>query len=263
MAPPAHVPAKIESMAGDGQSAPAGTAVATAPAVKVLGRVGEPIAGVLVTFQVTGGGGTVAPATAVATDASGVATVNSWRLGSSPGPNQLAASVSGSGVSGNPAVFTATGLVGSANKLVFIVQPSSTRVNAPITPAVKVQIQDARGNPVTSATNPVVITLSNNPTGATLSGTTTVNAAGGLATFGNLTVNTAGTGYTLTATSASGLIRASSAGFSVTNLAPAKLEKVAGEGQTAAAGATVATPPAVKVTDVEGNRSRTYWWCSR
>jgi VCBS repeat-containing protein len=66
----------------------------------------------------------------------------------------------------------------------------------------------------------VVITLGNNPTNATLTGTTTVNASGGTASFSNLKINKAGSGYTLTATSPSGLIGATSAAFNVSNPPP-------------------------------------------
>jgi len=210
-------PAKLEKVAGDGQSAAAGTAVATRPAVKVTDAGGNPVMDVLVTFAVTDGDGAVASPLLVATDANGVATVSSWTLGNDPGQNLLTATISGSGVTGNPAVFTATAQVGSANKLVFVTQPSGVGVNSPISPAVTVQVQDAVGNLVNSDAQ-VVMTLGNNPTGATLSGTTTVSASGGTATFGNLRIDKAGTGYTLAATSLSGLIGASSAAFNVTSL---------------------------------------------
>jgi len=212
-------PAKLEKVAGDGQSAAAGTPVPTTPAVKVTDAGGNPVKDVLVNFAVTGGGGAVQPTTPVPTDATGVTTVSSWTLGNDPGQNLLTATISGSGVTGNPAVFTATGRVGSANKLVFTTQPSNVGVNSPISPPVTVQVQDAVGNLVNSNAQ-VVITLGGNPTGATLSGTTTTTASGGTATFNNLRINKPGTGYTLTATSPSGLIGASSVSFNVTNPAP-------------------------------------------
>jgi Big-like domain-containing protein len=212
------VPAKLEKSAGDGQHAQAGTAVATAPAVKITDPNGNPVAGVGVTFQVTGGGGTVVPTTPVATNASGIAAATSWTLGAVAGPNQLTASVAASGVTGNPAVFTATGDVGGANKLAFVVEPVNAAVGAPITPAVKVQVQDAAGNPVTTATNAITLTLGTNPTGATLGGTTTVNAVNGTATFPDLTLDRPGTGYTLSAAAPlppPGLTGTTSAAFSV------------------------------------------------
>ena len=229
LAAPSQAPARIEKAAGDAQNASAGTGVETPPAVKVLGRTGGAVAGVRVTFQVVEGDGTVTPA-AVETDASGVAAVSSWTLGPAPGPNQLAASVSGSAVSGNPVIFTATGVVGNANKLVFVVQPSNTIVGSPITPPVKVQVQDVAGNPVTSAIDTITVTLGNAPNTASLAGVTSVKATNGTATFSDLSVGTGGTGYTLI-TQGRGLVRATSAAFNV----------VTGESATAITGITPAS----------------------
>jgi len=69
------------------------------------------LAGVSVTFAVTGGGGTVTGASQV-TDVSGKATVGEWVLGPNSGANTLTASVAGSGITGNPVTFTATGTGG-------------------------------------------------------------------------------------------------------------------------------------------------------
>jgi len=71
---------------------------------------------------------------------------------------------------------------------------------------VKVAAEDANRNVDTSFTGPVTIALDNNPTsGSTLSrasgNTLTVNAVNGVADFPDLTLNLAGEGYTLQATS--------------------------------------------------------------
>jgi subtilisin-like proprotein convertase family protein len=111
--------------------------------------------------------------------------------------------------------FTIT--AGKADHLAFAQQPTDTTVNTPISPAVMVQVLDANGNLVTGDNSDVVaLTLANNPTGATLGGTTSVTVSNGVATFSNLTVNLAGTGYTLGAGSGS-LGSATSAGFNVSN----------------------------------------------
>lgn len=212
------VPSKVEKIAGDGQSAPAGTPVAPTPAVKVTDATGTPVADVTVTFEVTRGGGAVAPGSAK-TNADGLATVTSWTLGATPGPNTLTATVAGSSIAGNPAVFSATGVVGNGNKLVFVVQPSNTTVRKPINPPVKVQVEDGAGNPVTNATSPITVALGANPGGATLAGTTTVQAVGGVATFSDLSLNKAGSGYTLSALS-SGLVSATSQAFAVNDRPP-------------------------------------------
>jgi hypothetical protein len=79
---------------GDGQTATIGRSVTVAPSVVVTDAYGNGVSGVAVTFAVAGGGGSITGA-APATDASGVARVGSWTLGSSVGTNTLTASVNG------------------------------------------------------------------------------------------------------------------------------------------------------------------------
>ncbi|MBI4471929.1 MAG: hypothetical protein HY646_04625, partial [Acidobacteria bacterium] len=68
-------------------------------------------------------------------------------------------------------------------------------------PEVKVAVTDASGKTFTSASNAITISLgSGSPAGATLSGTTTVNAVNGVATFNNLSINNIGNGYSLSVT---------------------------------------------------------------
>lgn len=81
---------KAPGVAADGQRAKVGTAVDVAPAVQLLDSLGNPVAGRTVTFSVTAGGGAVTGGAAV-TNASGVATVGAWTLGSGAGLNTLRA----------------------------------------------------------------------------------------------------------------------------------------------------------------------------
>ena len=106
----AQVPASVSASAGDGQSAVLSTAVVIPPAVLVVDANGNPIAGVAVTFAVASGGGSVTGAAAT-TGANGVAAVGSWVVGATAGANSLTATVSGSGIAGNPVTFTATGVL--------------------------------------------------------------------------------------------------------------------------------------------------------
>src|SRR5205809_3537525 len=78
---------------------------------------------------------------------------------------------------------------GTATQLAFIVQPSNTVAGAAINPAVEVTALDPAGNPVPSFTGSVTVALGNNPGGSTLSGTTTVAAVNGVATFSPLTLD--------------------------------------------------------------------------
>jgi hypothetical protein len=131
------------------------------------------------------------------------------------------------------------------------VQPSNTGAGATIAPAVQVTVQDAGGNTVTGATNAITLTIGTNPAGGTLSGTTTVAAVNGVATFSNLSIDRAGAGYTLTASSA-GLTGATSTPFNITAGTPTKLAFTVQPSNTAA---TQAISPAVQVTiqDALGN----------
>ena len=91
---------------GNGQTAPAGAAVPTAPAVVVRNAASAPVPGVRVRFQAGSASGSVTGETQT-TGADGVARVGSWRLGSA-GINTLTASVEGADVEGEPAEFIAT-----------------------------------------------------------------------------------------------------------------------------------------------------------
>ncbi|HEX6189964.1 MAG TPA: putative Ig domain-containing protein [Pyrinomonadaceae bacterium] len=103
---------------------------------------------------------------------------------------------------------------GTPYRLAFIVQPTDTNIPNAISPAVKVAVQDFFGNTLNNAADSVTIALANNPGGSTLSGSLTRNAVNGVATFDDLRLDQAGTGYTLRATSGS-LISATSTAFNV------------------------------------------------
>src|SRR6266516_3020657 len=100
-----------------------------------------------------------------------------------------------------------------ATRLAFTVQPTGTSAGATISPPVRVAAQDDAGNTVTSFTDSIRITLGTNQSGGTLSGTKTVAAVNGVATFSNLSIDRAGS-YTLTA-NASGLASGTSASFTI------------------------------------------------
>jgi sugar lactone lactonase YvrE len=111
------------------------------------------------------------------------------------------------------AVFTIAA-AGAPRKLAFLQQPTNTTVNATITPAVTVEIQDALGNRVVTATNEVALSLRLVGT-AMLSGTLSKAAVAGVATFDDLSVNEAGLGYLLRANSGS-LTEVDSSSFAIT-----------------------------------------------
>lgn len=102
-----RAPTTVTAQSVTTQTAPAGTAVAAPPSVRVTDQVGQPVAGVAVTFAVTGGGGTLTGGSAT-TNASGIAAVASWTLGATPGQNTVTATAAGL----PPVTFTATGTGG-------------------------------------------------------------------------------------------------------------------------------------------------------
>src|SRR5437762_5235344 len=97
---------------------------------------------------------------------------------------------------------------GVATQLAFGTEPGTTVANRQISPAVKVRALDAFGNVATGFSDAVDIARRSNTGGSTLSGMTPVAAVSGVATF-FVSLNKAGTGYTLTA-SASGFAPATS-----------------------------------------------------
>ena len=136
-------------------------------------------------------------------------------------------------------------------QVVFTVQPSGTPGGQTFSPAIQVAIQDASGNTVTTATNSVTLAIGSNQSGGTLSGTTTVSAVNGVATFSTLSIGKAGSGYTLSA-SAAGLTGATSASFAITIGPPARLA-FAVQPTNTVAGKAVTPAIQIAIEDAGGN----------
>ncbi|MFA7061115.1 MAG: choice-of-anchor D domain-containing protein, partial [Pedobacter sp.] len=139
-------------------------------------------------------------------------------------------------------------LVTSPTKLSFGVHPGNSVAGQAIKPAVTVTIQDMDSNLMPTATNAVTVTIGNNPANGTLSGTTTVNAVAGVATFPNLTLDKVGDGYTLTA-SATGLASANSNAFNVIAGSSASIIAISGTPQSTAVNTTFAVTLVAIVKD--------------
>jgi hypothetical protein len=120
------------------------------------------------------------------------------------------------GLGGNGGIaIGGTGGGSGADTLGFAVQPSSATAGNIITPAIQVIVRDSLGNPDTSFTAAITITIGVNPSGGALSGTASVAPVNGIAQFGDLSIDKAGTGYVLRA-SATGAVGASSNTFDIT-----------------------------------------------
>jgi adhesin/invasin len=121
---------RLEKNAGDGQIGTVGTAVAIPPSVKVLDIYGNPVPNYPVTFSVYNGGGSITGANAVS-NASGIATVGSWTLGTLAVGNTLRASASGAA---QDIDFTAMATTGQASRIVpHAINPTSALVRSEIT----------------------------------------------------------------------------------------------------------------------------------
>jgi hypothetical protein len=183
------------------------TAGATISAIQVTARdsLGNTATGFInnVTVAITGGTGTAGAALSGTKTVGAVAGVATF--------STLSIDKAGTGYT---LTFTASGVAdtvsapftinpGAAAVLVFTVQPTTGPAGAVIAPPVQVTARDALGNTVTNFTAnvTVAITPGTGAVGAVLSGTTTVAAVAGVASFGNLSINLAAVGYRLDATS--------------------------------------------------------------
>lgn len=233
----------LVAAAGTNQQAPVGRLVPVAPTVVVRSSGGQGVPGVVVTFAVGTGGGSVVGSRQI-TDATGTAAVGGWFLGPLPGSNTLVASATGLA----PVTFTATGTAGSPVSMVAV---SQTTQSAPIGTTVSdppgVIVRDAQGAPVAG----VAVTFAVTAGGGSVVGSPVTTNSNGVATLTSWKLGPVVGPNTVTAT-ATGL---PSVTFNATGTAgaPATVVAVAGTNQVAIQGTTVATPPTVRVTDASGN----------
>jgi hypothetical protein len=227
----------------------AGQSITPAVAAQIqdqFGNLTNSTANVTVTIGTNPASGTLSGAASAAAVA-GVATFSNLSIDKAGTGYTLAAASTGlTSAASNAFNITAA----AASKLAFSVQPSTTGAGASITPAVKVQVQDQFGNLTTSTAN-VTIAIGNNPGGGSLSGTTTVAAVAGVATFSNLSIHKVGTGYTLAASSGA-LTGTTSSAFDITPGAASKV--VFGvQPSTTVAGTAISPAVTVQVQDAGGN----------
>src|SRR5438105_2983811 len=185
-----------------------------------------------VTLAATGDGNTLTQPSA-ATDPNGMAT---GTLSSTVAGAKSVSATVGSVAITQHAPVTVTSA--AADTLVYLVQPSAVAAGAHITPAIQVELRDQFGNRVTAATAGITLAIGTNPIGGALT-VTPRNAVGGIATFDDASIDKAGTGYTLVASSG-GLEPATSGQFNVTAAAAASIAPSAGDHQTATVGTAVA-----------------------
>ncbi|MFL5507236.1 MAG: Ig domain-containing protein, partial [Gemmatimonadales bacterium] len=199
----------------------AGKAITPAITVELQDVTGARVttSGVPITIAIGNNpGGSTLGGTVTQNTVNGVATFSNLTLNKTGTGYTLTAS--------SPGLTSATSsafniLPGAPVGLRLVTQPCSgsatCSAGTPLAPSPQFEVLDANGNRVTTGTGSnasVTVARTAGPGSATLGGTTTVTAANGLVTFGNLILNRAGNGYVLTASS-NGLTSASTAAFEV------------------------------------------------
>lgn len=207
----ALTPDQILIVSGNNQTGQVGTNLGTQLKVRVINAASTVVPGVNVTFAILSGGGQIISAQPVATDASGEA-LCTVKLGGQTGASGQSFTATISSGSVTQVVFYATGTPGPATKLSFYQQPAIANIGAAFSTQPIVEIQDSYGNRTTTATN--TISLARNAGTGALTGSVSVAAVSGLATFTNVAYDTSETGVTITASSA-GLTSATSSSFDV------------------------------------------------
>ena len=215
--------------------------------ITVEDRFANPVPGQEVTLAVSGSGNTLS-ANGGTTSGSGAfsATLRSTRAE----VKTVDATVNSVALTQRPQV---TFVAGNAASLAFVTQPPGSLIaGQTMAPPVSVELLDARGNRVAGFSGPVTLTLVAT-NGATLEGTSTQSAAAGVASFNDLSVQRAGTGYRLRA-SVGGPLEVFSTLFDVgADMVSPLTRTVQLSKSTVTADNTDATTIAVSVQDRFGN----------
>jgi hypothetical protein len=125
----------------------------------------------------------------------GIATFPAITLSrASPSTRLVARSAGLTGAASDPIRVVA----GEPAQLVFLTQPENVVAGQPL-PELRVQLRDLAGNRVTAANGPISVTIATGPGGALITGTLTANLVSGEASFTDIRLPRAGTGYTLSA----------------------------------------------------------------
>jgi hypothetical protein len=132
--------------------------------------------------------------------------------------------------------------------LFFSVQPVNWILTSAMSPAVVVKAYTAFGTAVIGYTGDVTVSLSTNPTGATLGGTVTVTAVAGVATFSNLTMDRSGEGFRMIAT-ALGLTSVPSDAFNIPTECAFTTQPASGQPNVTLDAVVVTIQDAVGTTD--------------
>jgi hypothetical protein len=195
---------------GDAQSGQIGVALADSLVVRVVDQFGNPVAGHMVTFAVTSGGGSVSP-TMVATGADGLAATE-WTLGGTVG-TQNAEAQAATALTGSPVAFTATATNPIAASVeVFEGDGQFGLVGFDVNVAPAVLVRDQANDPFAGAT----VTFMVETGGGSLTLGTAISDADGVARVGSWEIGGAPGANTMSATVTGGAITGNPVTFTVT-----------------------------------------------
>jgi hypothetical protein len=233
-------PSELATTAGNHQQGLPGATLPRPLTVEVDDSLGDPVAGVAITFQVLAGGGSLSTGSAT-TDAHGLATT-SLTLGPAPGTNKVAATAENM-----TAIFSETALAGTTTTLELTSGNGQTgAVGTTLAAPLCVTVLDQAGNPVAGAS----VTFSVLGGGGTVSAPTATTSSSGQAT----------TGWTLGPAAGTNAVNASIGGaapvvFTATATAGsiASVTISSGNNQTGPVGTTLPAPLVVLVKDASGN----------
>ncbi|HSK17718.1 MAG TPA: hypothetical protein VK912_01160, partial [Longimicrobiales bacterium] len=142
-----RTPTSITVVEGGGQSGVVTQALSRPVVVEVKDVDGKPVRGVVVTWNVTGGGGSVSEAE-TGTNSSGRAQVQ-WVLGAAAGQQRLSAGVTGVA----PTVITAQAQSDVPASVVILAGNAQTGLEQqPLSDAIVVEVRDEHGNGVPNTT---------------------------------------------------------------------------------------------------------------
>ena len=235
--------------AGDAQTDTVGATLAVAYTDSVKDRGGNPVAGVTVTWGVTGGG-SITPSSS--TGANGVATATRV-LGTTAGTQGATGSVTG--LAGSPTSFTATATHGAAKVLAIVAGTNnqSATFSTAVSPPPAAKVTDQFGNAVPGVT----VTFALGAGGAlngSITGATPASDAGGVATLGSWTLGPGAPRQDTVVATAPGLTGSPLTFVDFANAGTATtLALAGGNGQSDTVRATLPRLDSVLVTDAGAN----------
>jgi hypothetical protein len=230
-------------------SAPAGTAgESTEITATVEDIYGNRVEGVAtdVSMSVSSGPNAGASVSSITSQGSGVYTA--FYTPTATGTDEITVTLFGVAVSNSPALSAVSSA--AAATLEILQQPGNSTAGSTITPAPATVARDSEGNGVPGVD--VTATLSTNV--FTVASTTTVTTdSNGLATFGNLVVDTEDTGYTIAFDADAGVADITSNSFDVSASTASAIEEVSGNSQAGEVSTQLTEPFVVRVVDDFGN----------